>query len=184
MRTNVPEKILKVIADIDTHGNVPATRLTVLKTWFEHPGRLPAFGLWVARRAAGRRGKTKGEYEVLLKTAGSLLGPASTRDSVFSQPDRQALESLHTRASAAQNEFEYRKSIRVRIIHCLPLWLVENGIAIYLWHSDSPKHGYKLAADWAGNYDPRYGPALNGPSRGKLNELVRFMFAVEALEGE
>lgn len=32
MRTDVPEKILKIIDDIDTHGNVLLTRLTVLKT--------------------------------------------------------------------------------------------------------------------------------------------------------
>jgi hypothetical protein len=37
MRTAVPEKILNVIDDIDTYGNVPLTRLTVLKKWFEEP---------------------------------------------------------------------------------------------------------------------------------------------------
>ena len=52
MRAAVPEKIRKVIDDIDTRGNVPLTRLTVLKKWFERPNRLPVFGLWVARQAA------------------------------------------------------------------------------------------------------------------------------------
>jgi len=45
MRTAVPEKILKIIDDIDTQGNASLTRLTVLKKWFERPGRLPAFAL-------------------------------------------------------------------------------------------------------------------------------------------
>ena len=48
MRTTCPEKILKIIADIDTQGNASLTRLTVLKKWFEHPGRLSVFALWVA----------------------------------------------------------------------------------------------------------------------------------------
>ena len=182
MRTAVPEKILKIIDDIDTQGNASLTRLTVLKKWFEPPGRLPAFGLWVARRAAGRPGKTKGEYAALLREAGALLGPASTRESVFAQPDRRAAEDLHTRAKTAQNEFENQQWGPVRIVRCWPLLLVEEGLAIYLWHADSPSRGYKLAADWVQNYDPRYGNGLNGPSRGKLDELVRFMFTVEAIE--
>ncbi len=62
--------------------------------------------------------------------------------------------------------------------------LVEKGLEIYLWHADSPSYGYKLAADWAQNYDSRYGNGLNGPSTGKLHELVRFMCAVEALEDD
>jgi len=182
MRTAVPEKILKIIADIDTQGNASLTRLTVLKKWFEHPGRLPAFGLWVARRAAGRPGKTKGEYAALLREASALLGPASTRESYFAQPDRRAAEDLHTRAKAAQNEFQNQQWGPVRIVHCWPLLLVEEGLAIYLWRADSPSHGYKLAADWAQNYDSRHGNGLHGPSRGKLHELVRLMFNVEAIE--
>ena len=184
MRTAVPEKILKIIDDIDTQGNASLTRLTVLKKWFGHPGRLSAFGLWVARRAAGRPGKTKGEYAALLRETGALLGPASTRESVFAQPDRRAAEDLHTRARMAQNEFENQQWGPVRIVRCWPLMLVEEGLAIYLWRADSPSHGYKLAADWAQNYDSRHGNGLNGPSRGKLHELVRFMFAVEAIEDD
>jgi len=72
----------------------------------------------------------------------------------------------------------------VRIVHCRPLLLVEEGLAIYLWHSESASHGYKLAADWSQNYDSRYGNGLNGPSRGKLEELVRFMSNLEAIEDD
>ena len=79
MRSAVPEKIHKIIDDIDAKGNVPQTRLTVLKKWFEHPGRLPAFGLWIARRSAGRKGKTQGEAGTLLDEARTLLGTASSR---------------------------------------------------------------------------------------------------------
>lgn len=39
MRTKVPEKLIKIIDDIDTQGNASLTRLTVLKKWFEASGR-------------------------------------------------------------------------------------------------------------------------------------------------
>ncbi|MEO8353169.1 MAG: hypothetical protein ABI680_15675, partial [Chthoniobacteraceae bacterium] len=168
--------------DLDAKGNVSLTRLTVLKKWFERPGRSFAFGLWVARRAAGRKGKTKGEAGALLDEARALLGTASTRESLFQQIDRDAAKDLHNRARAAQNEFQNQQWGPVRIIHCWPLLLVEEGLALHLGWTKSPTAGYKLAADWTQNYDSKYGNGLNGPSRGKLDELVRFMFAVEAVE--
>ena len=70
----------------------------------------------------------------------------------------------------------------VRIVHNWNLMLVEQGLSIYLWHLDSSAHGYKLAADYCQHYDPRYGNGLNGPSRTKIAEIVRFMFTIEALE--
>lgn len=184
VRTSVPEKILAIIDAINADGNAPLTRLTVLKKWFERPGRLSMFGLWVARRAAGRKGKTKGEHGALLQEASKLLGPASTRESFFAEPERRATQDLHARARASQAEFEKQAWGPVRLVKCWPLFLVEQGLAIYLWHTDSPSHGYKLAADWAQNQDSSHGNGLNGPSRGKLGELVRFMFTVESLEDE
>jgi hypothetical protein len=182
MRTAVPEKIQKIIADIDAQGNASLTRLTVLKKWFEHPGRLSAFGLWIARRASGRKGKTKAEAGALLNETRALLGVASTRESYFQQIDPAAARSLHDRARAFHSEFQNQQWGPVRIIHCWPLLLVEEGLALHTGLNHHPSDGYKLAADWTKNYDSRYGDGLNGPSRGKLQELVRFMFAVEALE--
>ncbi len=184
MCTAVPEKILKIIEDIDTQGNVPLTRLTVLKKWFEGPGRLPAFGLWIARRASGRKGKTKDGAGDLLNETRALLGSAATRESLFLQIDRAAAQSLHDRARDFQNEFQKQQWGPVRIVHCWPLLLVEEGLALHLDHAATPSDGYKLAADWAQHYDPRHGNGLNGPSRGKLDELVRFMFNLEAQEDE
>jgi len=184
MRTAIPEKILKIIEDIDAQGNASLTRLTVMKKWFEAPGRLSAFGLWLARRAAGRKGKTKGAAGALLDETRALLGTSSTRESLFQQIDRAAAENLHDRARDFHNEFQNQQWGPVRIIHCWPVLLVEQGLALHLGLKRHPGDGYKLAADWAQNYDPRHGNGLNGPSRGKLEELVRFMFAVEALEDE
>lgn len=177
MRTAVPEKLLKIVEDLDTAGSANLTRLTVLKKWFEHPGRLLALALWVARRSAGRKGKTKGAAGVLLDEARALLGPDSTPSF-----KRRSAKSLHDRARDFQNEYEQHQWASVRTIHCWPLLLVEKGLAIFLGEANTPSAGYQLAADYCTNYDPRYGNNLNGPSRTKIMEIVRFMFTVEALE--
>ncbi len=182
MRSNVPEKLLAIVEEIDARGHASLTRLTVLKKWFENPGRLPALGLWVARRAAGRKGKTKAEAGALLNEARALLGSTATRES-FTQPvERGAAQTLHRRARDFHQEFQQQQWGPVRIIHCWSLLLVEQGLALYLGESTSPFDGYKLAADFCQHYDSRYGNSLCGPSRTKVMEIVRFMFAVEAIE--
>ena len=81
MRTKVPEKLLAIVEEIESQGSASLTRLTILKKWFEHPGRLAAFGLWIAKRAAGRKGKTKAEDGTLLKETLALPGnTARTED--------------------------------------------------------------------------------------------------------
>jgi len=182
MRTEVPEKVLRIVDDIKRDRDVPQTRLTVLKSWFKHPGRLAAFGLWIARKAAGRKGKTKGPAGELLNEARRLLGTSSSRKNLFDRIDRKAGEALRDRARAFQNRHERQRWGAVRIIECWPLLLVEEGLALLVEPHRTPSDGYKLAADWAQNYDPSVGTGLNGPSKGKLLELVRFMFCVEALE--
>ena len=179
MRTAVPEKLLKIIEEIDERGNVNLTKLTVLKKWFERPERLSAFAVWVARRAVARKGKTNGAAGEFFREAKTLLaGP----DKVHPEIDRHAAEVLHDRLRDFQNEYREDRWGRIRIVHHWNLVLVEYGLAIYLGHSDSPTRGYKLAADYCQNYDPRYGNGLNGPSQTKIGEIVRFMFTLEALE--
>ncbi len=176
MRTNVPEKLLQIVEEIDAHGQANLTRLTVLKKWFVCPGRLPAFGLWVARRSAGRKGTTKGPARALLDEVRVLLRSEST------PINRRAAKSLQARARNFQNEYDHHRWVSLRIVHCGPLLLVEKGLALSLGEADTPSAGYQLAADFCANYDPRYGNSLNGPGRTKLLEIVRFMFTVEARE--
>jgi hypothetical protein len=179
MRTAVPEKLLKIIEEIDERGNVNLTKLTVLKKWFECSERLSAFAIWIARRAVARKGKTSGPAGEFFREAKTLLTGA---DEVHPEIVRQAAAVLHDRLRDFQNEYREDRWGRIRIVHHWNLVLVEYGLAIYLWHSDSPTRGYKLAADYCQNYDPRYGNGLNGPSRTKIGEIVRFMFTLEALE--
>lgn len=179
MRTNVPEKLLNSAGEIDEHGNASLTRLAVLKEWFEKPERLSAFGVRIATRATSRKGKTGGTAAELFREAKVLL--AGT-DRCRPKLNRQAAESLHDRLRDFQDEYQKQRWGPVRIIRNWNLMLVEHGLAIHLWHTDSPADGYKLAADYCQNYDPRYGNGLNGPSRTKIEEIVRFMATIEALE--
>ncbi len=39
-----------------------------------------------------------------------------------------------------------------------------------------------MTAAYCQHYDPHYGNSLNGPSRTKVLEIVRFMFTAEALD--
>jgi len=181
MRTNVPEQLLKIIDEIDEHGQANLTRLTVLKKWFARPERLSTFAVWVAARAVSRKGKTSGAAATLFLEARTLL---SGLEEITPKLNRQAAQRLHDRLRDFQNEYKSQQWGSVRIVHNWNLLLVEEALSLYLWHDQSPSHGYKLAADYCRHYDPRYGESLNGPSRTKLNEIVRFMFTVEALEDD
>ena len=180
MRTSVPEKLLKLVDEIDTHGQTNLTRLTLLKKWFERPKRLSAFALWVAARAVSRKGKTGGGAAALFLEARALV---SGLDKTTPKLNRHAAQRLHDRLRDFQHEYKNQQWGPVRIVRNWNLLLVEEALGICLWHADSPSHGYKLGADYCRHYDSRYGDSLNGPSRAKIKEIVRFMFVIEALEG-
>jgi hypothetical protein len=181
MRTNAPEKLLKVVDEIDAHGHASLTRLTLLKKWFARSERLYAFALWVAARAVSRKGKTGGAAAALFLEARALLAGL---DKTTPKLNRQAAQRLHDRLQDFHNEYKNQQWGLVRIVHNWNLLLVEEALGICLWHADSPSHGYKLAADYCRHYDSRYGNSLNDPSQAKIKEIVRFMFAVEALEDD
>lgn len=180
-RTGIPEELLEVIDEIDARGSAELTKLTVLKRWFALSRRLAAFALWVAARASSRKGKTRRPAAELFREARALLGGLHN---VRPKPDRRKARRLHDRLRAFQNEREQQRWGPVRVIRNWNLMLVEEGLAVYLWHSDSPAQGYKLAADYCQHYDPRYGKGLSGPSRTKILGIVRFMFTIEALEDD
>ena len=178
MRTSAPEKLLKVVDEIDAQGHASLTRLTLLKKWFERPKRLSAFALWVAARAVSRKGKTGGAAAALFLEARALLAGLNK---IKPKLERQTAQRLHDRLRDFQHEYKNQQWGQVRVVHNWNLLLVEEALSIYLWHVHSPSHGYKLAADYCRHYDSRYGTSLNGPSRAKIKEIVRFMFVVEAL---
>lgn len=179
MRTIVPEKLLKIIEEIDERGEANLTRLTVLKKWFETPGRMGPFAIWIASQASARKGKTKGEAAELFREARKLLTGIQRHSP---QLDHASAKRLHSRLVEFQNERRKGSWDRVRIIKNWQLLLVEQGLAIALDRHATPSEAYKLAADYCQNYDSKYGNSLNGPSITKILEMVRFMFTHEALE--
>lgn len=114
MRTNIPEKLLKIADDIGEHGSANLTRLTVLKKWFEKPDRLSAFAVWIATRATSRKGKTGGVAAELFREARSLLAGA---DKCRPKLNRQAAGTLHDRLRDFQDEYQKQRWGPVRIVH-------------------------------------------------------------------
>jgi hypothetical protein len=179
MRTSIPEKLSKIVAEINERGHAELTRLTVLKKWFERRERLSAFAIWIAAKAAGRKQEIPAAAAELFREARTLLAGVET---LHPKLNRQRAQALHDRLREFQDEHRRVHWASVRIIHNWDLLLVEKGLAIHLWYLDSPPLGYKLAADYCQHYDPRYGDGLNGPSRAKIEEIVRFVQTIEASE--
>jgi hypothetical protein len=179
MRSNVPEKLVKIAREIEESGSASLTRLTVLKKWFEHdPKRLASFAIFIANRAASRTGRAEGEAVLLLRDARLLLKGAKKYNPQIS---REAAGSLYCSLKDFQNEYQKQFWGPVRIIRYMDLFLIEDGLRIYL-HANSPSDGYRLAATYCENYDSKYGNCLNGPSFTRINEIVRFMISLEVLE--
>lgn len=180
MRTNVPEKLIKIGDDIQDSGSTSLTRLTVLKKWFEqNPKRLRSFSIFIANRASTRKGKTAGEAAELFHEARLLLKSADIFEPRISP---EAAETLYRQLKDFQSEYHEQQWGPVRIINNRNLLLVEEGLRIFRGSACDPSNGYRLAAKYCENYDPKYGNGLNGPSLTKLNEIVRFMFNIEARE--
>src|SRR5437016_4807308 len=150
MRTGVTDKLLNIVADIDVDGTARLTRLTVLKKWFERPERLRAFAIWVATRAVLRKGKVPAMAAELFMEAGKLL---RRLDHSRARLNRQAARKLHDRLRDFQSEYRKQQWGPVRMIRNWDLLVVEEALAILLWHSHSPTHGYTLAAVYCQHYD-------------------------------
>ncbi len=181
MGVNVPEKLRAVARDIAAEGSANLTRLAVMKKWFEPPHRLAAFAVWVARRSASTKRKGRGPAARLLSQARRLLRDVNP---YAPRLDRQAARALHERLWNFQNDLERQRWGPVRIIRDWDLLLVEEALAIYLGHTDSPSQGYRLAADLCRHDDARYGCGLSGPSRAKILATARFMTRHEAREDQ
>lgn len=179
MRTQVPEKLISIADQIKEGGSVALTKLTVLKKWFERPSRLSAFAIFIAKQACSRKGKTTRDANILFLESRQLLAEVNVYTPNI---PRVEAEKLHRRLREFQNEYKSSSWGQVRLIYNQNLFLVEEGLRIYLWHTDSPSQGYRLAANYCEHYDPRYGNGLNGAGYIRIHEIARFMLTLEALE--
>jgi len=147
-------KLQKIVTDIKESGQANLTRLTVLKRWFEAPHRLRSFGLFIAGQALRQTSKTTAEAAELFREAHNILANVDIFDPKIPRADATR---LHAHLEAFQNERREMQWASVRVIHNRNLFLVESGLGLYLWHSNSPTGGYRLAAAYCEHYDPRYG---------------------------
>jgi hypothetical protein len=179
VRTNIPEKIVSILRDIDQVGSQELTRLTVLKKWFQAPSRAKSFAIFVAKRASSRSGKVGSYEEELFRLSRKLLNGVNV---VKPSVDKRKARGLYRKLHDFQKDQKKARWAVVRIIKNWNLFLIEEGLQIYLDRADDVAEAYKLASDYCRHYDPRYGDTLNVGSRHKIKEIIRFMFTIEALE--
>ncbi len=182
MRSNIPEKVIQLINEIDRLGQADPAGLTVMRKWLDDPPRLLAFAVWVAQRTAARKGKTTGTAGALLDETRALLPSEYGEGRVRPSPDRAVAAELHARFKTWLDSADGPGSDPKAAAKNRKLQVVEQALSVILWHQDSQEHGYRLAVDHLQHHDPRLGVGLSGPSRGKLSELVRFMFTIEGYE--
>jgi len=179
MRANISDKLREIVAEIDRRGNAELTRLTVLKKWFGVSSRLSSFAIFVADRASRRMTTTSDEAAELFREARTLLEDVN----VFAPKILRAEAArLHANLRDFQNEHRNSGWTTVRLIHDPNLYLLESGLYVYVGHGVKPTTGYRLTADYCEHYDPRYGNGLNGPSRGRIGDVIEFVEAIEARE--
>lgn len=182
MRTHYPEKLLDLIDDLAEKGSLPLERLAFLEKWFLPEERIGRLGLWIARRSAARKGKTKGEPGALLDEARALLGKESTYEDYFARPERHAAEELLARSKTTLGASSPLDDPFGSKITCRPLWLVEQALEVYLGYKNTPQDAVTLLMKWACDSKTKPSPSLADASIGKLDELLSFMHTVEALE--
>jgi hypothetical protein len=157
-RTTISDKLREIAAAIEQRGSANLTRLTVIKKWFEVPSHLSSFAIFIADHASKRKSKTIKEAGELMHEARTLLADV---DVFAPNIPRAAATRLHACLRAFQNEHRNIPWGAVRIIGDHNLFLIECGLHIYLGHGDTPTEGYRLAANYCENYDPRYGNSRN-----------------------
>jgi hypothetical protein len=138
---------------------------------------ISSFAIFIADHTSRRKTKTTKEARELIREARTLLADV---DVFAPNIPRKAATGLHASLQAFQNEHRDIRWGAVRIIRDHNLFLIECGLHIYLRHGDAPTEGYRLAANYCENYDPRYGDCLNGPSRRRLEEIIDFIRHFEA----
>ena len=178
MTTNIPEKIVSILDDLNDSGFQNVTRLTILKKWFNESARLGSFASFVARKAISHKGKVKNKYEIeLFKKARRLFIKV---DVFHPKIDKKAADHLYNELKDYQNNHRKIRWGQVRIIENWNLLLIERAIEIIRYYPDHTDLGYKLAADYFNSYDSNHGTGLYPKSAYKLKEFIQFMFTKEA----
>lgn len=93
MALTIHQKLGAILAQIDRNGSAELVRLTVLKTWFDKPGRLIAFALWMAQQATTGKPPASETEAALLAQVRDLLAEISARGDLHPS----SMRDLHRR---------------------------------------------------------------------------------------
>ncbi|KAA6183719.1 hypothetical protein F2Q65_14865 [Thiohalocapsa marina] len=171
MAATIHQKLASIVEEIDRKGFAELTRLTVLKKWFDRPGRLIAFALWIAEQAAAEDVPASDPAAALLADARALLADVQARGALTPM----AMRALHGRLKAFQDEHTNLRWDSVRVVKSKALLLIEEALTICLWHPHDGRLGYKLAAYYCEYYGSGYGSNLNGPSRARVQAIAELV---------
>jgi len=161
-------------------GNANLTRLTILKSGLVTPGgclRSPSG--W---RVGPFRARAKPGFEAaaLFRQARALLARVNP---YAPKVDRKLAKVLHDCLQTFQNEYKTSNGGPVRIIHNWDLLLVEAGAGHLSLVLRLARTRLQTGGDYCQHYDSRCGNGLNGPSRTKIEEMARFVYKLEEVQG-
>lgn len=178
MPSTIHDKLASIAAQIDRTGWTETQRLTVLRKWLREEGRSVAFALWVIDRITADITLSSDEARVLVTDARTLLKKIQAGSTL----NRPAINALHSRLRAFHSDYRRISYGSVRIIDNWSVLLLEMAFDICRSPGDQSAAGYQLAARYCEHYDARYGKALNGPSRERVQAIAGFVKQREALE--
>ena len=171
-------RLIKIAGEIDRLGQVPVSRLDLMRKWLSKPGRFRPFTVRVAGRAAGKKGKSTGEAGRLFSAAAAMLcnryQEAMYRPQLDPAQVRSLIDGIHALQSDSGPPLPGAKGWN--------LALVAKALTLYLQPDTSAEEGCELAIAWCGASHPRHGFCLTGPSRTKLMDLASFVSTVEGYE--
>jgi hypothetical protein len=157
------------------------TRLTSIKSLCQTHEAAMRFVLYLAERtlekmtveleAGGERVSALEHYRDL--AAG---GVAAMRAYLASptQGKRSALYTMRSKVQGVQDEVRRIGWNHVRIIHSMPLLVVENALYCFTSPETAPTWAYQAARNYAERHDPRCGDGLSPASAPMLEEIVTF----------
>lgn len=178
MLITIHDKLASIVTQIDQTGWTETQRLTVLKKWLGEEGRAVAFALWMIDRITDQDSLSSDAARVLLTAARSMLKTIHENKSL----NHPAINALHTRLRAFHSNYRRISYGSVRIIDDWSVLLLEMALEICRSPGDQSAAGYQLAARYCEHYDARYGKALNGPFRERVQPIADFVKQREALE--
>jgi len=110
MAPDVAARLFLLADEIRDHGNANATRLTIIKKWFEGSKyRLPAVAIFIATRAGNRRAKAASDdATILFRRARALL----RRQPVDSHAAQLLHGAVHLLERLREDRMECRSSIK------------------------------------------------------------------------